>query len=239
MSDDTFLPDDAAFNALRQLPDDGPVIMLNLLEFADDGGEAYRRYGRIALPGIEKRGGAVLYSGTPLMSEGATGQWDQVIIVSYPSRAAFLDMMADPAYRSGLQHRTAGLKRTQLHSFKQSDGTDLPLQPIQLGTGDAATDEIFVLNLLRFKKPGGRTAFESYGEVVRPMIAQRGGGPVLNLEGELPLVSDESWEQLILVRYPAISTLQEMVSTPNWQAANEDRQRGLDLTWAFPTRPGR
>jgi len=28
-----------------------------------------------------------------------------------------------------------------------------------------------------------------------------------------------------------------MVATEAWQNANKDRQRGLDLTWAFPTRP--
>ncbi len=27
-----------------------------------------------------------------------------------------------------------------------------------------------------------------------------------------------------------------LLEFPTWQKANEDRQRGLDLTWAFPTR---
>jgi hypothetical protein len=30
-----------------------------------------------------------------------------------------------------------------------------------------------------------------------------------------------------------------MVASDTWQQANEDRQRGLDLTWAFPTRAAR
>ena len=110
--------------------------------------------------------------------------------------------------------------------------------PVQRATGTAADDEIFVLNLLRFKADGGREEFDKYGRVVRPMIAERGGGPVLMLSGELPLVSDETWEDLILVRYPNLAALQEMVSTQTWQAANEDRERGVDLTWAFPTQAG-
>ena len=69
------------------------------------------------------------------------------------------------------------------------------------------------------------------------MIAELGGGPVIMLTAELPLVADETWEDLILVRYPRLTALQEMVSSDAWQAANEDRLRGVDLTWAFPTKP--
>lgn len=70
----------------------------------------------------------------------------------------------------------------------------------------------------------------------------RSGAPVLILDGELPLVSDQTWQVLYLVRYASIAALQEMVSSSAWQTANEDRQRGLDLTWAVPTQrrgPGR
>ena len=42
MSTDNFLPDDDTFTALAGLPDDHPVVMLNLLEFTDDGGESFR-----------------------------------------------------------------------------------------------------------------------------------------------------------------------------------------------------
>ena len=51
------------------------------------------------------------------------------------------------------------------------------------------------------------------------------------------MVSDEIWEDLYLVRYPKLESLLEMVGTETWARANEDRERGLDLTWAFPTRP--
>ena len=41
MSAESFLPDDATFAALGALPDDDPVVMLNLLEFPGDRGESY------------------------------------------------------------------------------------------------------------------------------------------------------------------------------------------------------
>lgn len=235
MSTDQFLPDDDTLIALAGLPDDAPVVMLNLLEFADDGGESYRRYGAIAWPQIERRGGRILYTGVPLTDEGGGGHWDVVILVEYPSRAAFLDMMADPKYQKGLPFRAAGLKRTVLYAFGQAANPMAP--PIDVVPIDGS-DEIFVLNLLRFK-PDGRAEYQKYGQVVMPMIQERGGSPTLMLDAELPLVSEESWEDLYLVRYPDVESLMEMVATDTWQQANEDRQRGLDLTWAYPTRPAR
>ncbi len=104
-----FMPDEETFAALGELPDDEPVVMLNLLEYADDGGASYAEYGRIAWPQIEKRGGKILYSGAPLGDDSAAGHWDRLILVYYPTRAAFLDMMADHYYRSVLPHRSAGL----------------------------------------------------------------------------------------------------------------------------------
>jgi uncharacterized protein (DUF1330 family) len=238
MIPDDFLPDAATLATLGELPDDAPVVMLNLLEFSDDGGEAYRRYGQIALPQIERRGGKILYSGMPVMDIAEAGHWDRVVIVYYPSRAVFLDMMADSDYQSGLVHRAAGLKRTVLYAFRPSIGpTALPVASVEGASGTAADDEIFVLNLLRYKANGGREEFGKYGQVVRPLIAELGGGPVLMLTAELPLVADEVWEDLILVRYPKLTALQEMVSSDVWQSANEDRLRGIDLTWSLPTKP--
>ena len=233
MGTKNFLPDEATFAALGNLPDDEPVVMLNLLELADDGGESYGRYGRVVLPQLQKRGAHILYNGTPLSDDPAAGHWDRVALAYYPSRAAFLDMMADPNYQAGLPYRTAGLKRTVLYAFRQAEFPAAPALDVVTADGD---DDIFVFNLLRFKADGGRQEYQKYGQVVAPMIRELGGSPALVLRAQLPLVSEETWEDLYLVRYPSPESLREMVTSKEWQKANEDRQRGLDLTWAFPTR---
>lgn len=233
MSTEDFLPDAQTFNSLGALPDDQPVVMLNLLKFPGDAGVSYAGYGRIALPQILKRGGQILYAGEPVFDDPQAGHWDRVILVYYPSRASFLDMMADPDYQRGLPHRRAGLEKTVLYAFHQSDNPMAPpLEPVVVEGGD----EIFVLNLMRFKAQG-RAEYQKYSQVVMPMVLERGGRPAYLLDAELPLVADQSWEDLYLVRYPNVESLQEMVATQAWQTANADRQRGLDLTWAFPTRP--
>jgi len=228
-----FVPDDEALAVLGALPDNEPVVMLNMLEFADDGGESYRRYSANAMPLIEARGCYVLYAGVPLTDRGSGGHWDLVVLVFYPSRASFLDLIADPEYRRGLPDRSTGLKRTVVYAFRQMPGTP-PLNAVSV----TDNEEIFVPNLLRFKPEGGRAEYEKYGKVSGPLMRERGAGITFALQGELPLVSDETWEILFLVRYPTLAALIDMNAQDAWQKANrEHRQRGLDLTWAFPTRP--
>jgi uncharacterized protein (DUF1330 family) len=101
-------------------PDDGPVVMLNLLKFAraagdgSGGGEqAYREYGDAVVTMIEERGGKVLWLGrADQVLIGATDQWDSVVLVQYPSRKAFIEMTSTPEYERAHEHRAAGLEAT-------------------------------------------------------------------------------------------------------------------------------
>ncbi len=72
-------------------------------------------YGAIAVEQVRRRGG-----GLPFLSIveqiliGESESWDQIAIMEYPDRKAFIDMIHDPEYRAALVHRNAGLKRTVL-----------------------------------------------------------------------------------------------------------------------------
>ncbi len=93
--------------------DDGnPIVMLNLLRFAPDGGrESYNSYAQAILPHLEKVGGEVVYFGdtsTPLVAPPGS-EWDAVLLVRYPSRQAFSDMVADPEYQQITHLRTEAL----------------------------------------------------------------------------------------------------------------------------------
>ena len=91
--------------------DDGnPIVMLNLLRFKPDGGrESYNKYARAIVPFLDQVGGEVVYfgdtSGVPLVGEG----WDAVLLVRYPSRTAFSQMVADPDYQAITHLRTQAL----------------------------------------------------------------------------------------------------------------------------------
>jgi len=117
---------------LRDVPDDRPITMVNLLKFRaqaryEDGDEApctgREAYGRYKTAFTETVGAVsqakVVFQG-PVQQVfiGDAGRpetdWDEVLVVRYPSRRHFLAMMADPAYREALRHRYAGLERTVL-----------------------------------------------------------------------------------------------------------------------------
>jgi uncharacterized protein (DUF1330 family) len=98
----------------------GPVVMLNLLRFKGDGGRAsYDAYSREVLGRfLPQVGGEVVYAGsgsTALVAEAGQA-WDAVLLVRYPSRQAFLDMVADPDYQQVTHLRTEALTEAVLQA---------------------------------------------------------------------------------------------------------------------------
>ncbi|TWG91563.1 uncharacterized protein (DUF1330 family) [Nocardioides sp. J9] len=96
---------------------DGPVVMLNLLRFAEGGRELYDQYAEaVTTTFLPRYGGKVVYAGsgsTALVAEDGQA-WDAVLLVRYPSRAAFCQMVADPEYQQVTQLRTRALAEAVL-----------------------------------------------------------------------------------------------------------------------------
>ena len=99
----------AAFTA--KVADDTPLLMLNLLRFQAQasyasgssqtpcsGREAYARYSQTALRKVRGVGGEVqvMAAAQAALIAPADEQWDELLLVRYPSKAAFLSMLADP-----------------------------------------------------------------------------------------------------------------------------------------------
>jgi uncharacterized protein (DUF1330 family) len=99
--------------------DDGPVVMLNLLRFRESGRESYETYARhVAETFLPRYGGEILYAGdgsTALVAEEGQA-WDAVLVVRYPSRAAFSGMVADPEYQAVTHLRTQALAEAVLQA---------------------------------------------------------------------------------------------------------------------------
>jgi uncharacterized protein (DUF1330 family) len=97
--------------------DDGPVVMLNLLRFADGGRALYDEYSRtVGRTFLPRYGGTVLYAGDGLPAlVGEDGQaWDAVLVVRYPSRSAFRELVEDPEYRKIAELRSRALSEAVL-----------------------------------------------------------------------------------------------------------------------------
>jgi uncharacterized protein (DUF1330 family) len=115
--------------ALAGAPEGRPVVMINLLRYRDQasyepgsgfeacsGREAYERYSRYAIRFVRSRGGAVAWQGAAIaVLLGPSGErWDDALLVRYPSKQAFLDMVGDPEYLAITVHRTAALEDSRL-----------------------------------------------------------------------------------------------------------------------------
>jgi uncharacterized protein (DUF1330 family) len=108
-------PTPEQFAALAARPADTPVVMVNLLKFKAQGGlESYLRYGREVAPHLERVGATVRYAGTApavVIGDGERPWWDAILIVEYPTPAAFIDMVTSPDYAKVHEHRAAALER--------------------------------------------------------------------------------------------------------------------------------
>ncbi len=109
-----------AFDELRKRADDGPVQMLNLLDFKPEGGaERYAEYSAAVTPLLQKVGGRVLYAGAGGLALIGPSEWDLVALVEYPSRQAFIEMTSSPEYLEIAHLRTEALERAELHPLDQ------------------------------------------------------------------------------------------------------------------------
>ncbi|MFE9746941.1 DUF1330 domain-containing protein [Saccharothrix saharensis] len=97
----------------------GPVVMLNLLRFAEGGQASYEEYARhLRETFLPRHGGEILYAGagsTVLAAEEGQS-WDAVVVVRYPDRAAFSRMVADPEYQEVTHLRTRALSEAVLQA---------------------------------------------------------------------------------------------------------------------------
>jgi len=89
----------------------GPVVMLNLLRYGPNGEAGYRRYLDGLAHQLERFGAEVLYVGdcSTVLVAPASHEWDAVLLVRYPSRRAFSEMVADPDYQQITHLRTDAL----------------------------------------------------------------------------------------------------------------------------------
>ena len=135
-------PDKDTFALFRENDREGPIHMLNLVRLRDraaypdgreaTGAEAYAAYGRESHPVFSQLGGRIVWRGRfELMLIGPRDEhWDQCFIAQYPSVAAFVEMIRDPAYREAVKHRQAAVLDSRL----------IRLKPTGAGSGFGSPD---------------------------------------------------------------------------------------------------
>jgi uncharacterized protein (DUF1330 family) len=126
--------------------DDGkPVYMLNLMRFNPElkhyagapdisatPREANAIYEDAAIPMLLKRGGFPIYAGEAqganiMVHDPALDHWNRVLVVRYPSRRAFMDLVSDPAYREIAPYKLMALTVVLTPTGKEMAIPELPL----------------------------------------------------------------------------------------------------------------
>ncbi|MFZ5571105.1 MAG: DUF1330 domain-containing protein [Thermodesulfobacteriota bacterium] len=116
-------PTKEQIKALSAAAADEPVVMINLLRFKKEGpgaekngSDLYDRYAENILPILKSIGARVLWVGdvSQVFIGGDEDRWDRVLLVEYPSRRKFLEMIALPEYQRIHQDREAALESSAL-----------------------------------------------------------------------------------------------------------------------------
>lgn len=96
----------------------GPCVMLNLLKFKEGGRADYEEYARRFGTFARRVGAEVLYVGdcsTALVAPDGH-DWDAVLLVRYPTRRAFSEMVADKEYQEITGLRSGALEEAVLQA---------------------------------------------------------------------------------------------------------------------------
>lgn len=97
-------------------PHEGKIWMWNLLRFTDEAGRvSYQRYGEAVRPLVEKRGGRIVLRAHGHMTLIGPEHWDEALVVEYPSRAAFIDMVTSEEYRAIAHFRQDAIVDSRLY----------------------------------------------------------------------------------------------------------------------------
>jgi uncharacterized protein (DUF1330 family) len=109
------MPSDLSPEQLQRLrdSDDGrPFVLAQLLKFAPGGRDQYITYSREAQSILRNSGASVVYAGEcqDLLGTPETLAWDVILLIRYPSRAAYVDMVSSPAFREIAERRRKSLR---------------------------------------------------------------------------------------------------------------------------------
>jgi uncharacterized protein (DUF1330 family) len=93
------------FEALAEIPESQPVVMLNLLKFSDSG-DLYKEYMKAAYPFFVSSGAEILYQGSVIhtfIGDENAAEWDKMLLVKYASKTDFIKMTTSEGYPNSLR----------------------------------------------------------------------------------------------------------------------------------------
>lgn len=92
-----------------------------------------------------------------------------------------------------------------------------------------------MLNLLKFKKEGGRESYARYLEEANKFVENVGGKLLLFSRPKELLNGTETWDLLMLVQYPSRKAFVEMAGNPDYLKIHNFREEALEKAVLYAT----
>ena len=96
---------------------------------------------------------------------------------------------------------------------------------------------IVMVNLLRFKPEGGAETYNEYARVAGRLVKEAGGRIVYHGQYRMPVIGNETWDEVLLVEYPSVTDFMNMVGSEAYQRAVKYRSESLLDSRLYFTRP--
>lgn len=98
---------------------------------------------------------------------------------------------------------------------------------------------VVMLNLLRFRRDGGRQRYAQYARELTDVLPRFGGEVLYAGDGGTALVAEDgqAWDAVLCVRYPSRRAFSEMVADPDYQRVTHLRTEALEEAVLQPTSP--
>ena len=94
-----------------------------------------------------------------------------------------------------------------------------------------------MLNLLKFKKEGGRESYLRYIKESGPFVEGVGAKVIYFGKPKELLQGTEDWDLLMLVQYPSRKAFLTMANNPDYLKAHEWREKGVERAVLYATEP--
>jgi uncharacterized protein (DUF1330 family) len=82
---------------------------------------------------------------------------------------------------------------------------------------EARPGPIQLLNLLEFRRPDGRAAFDRYAAVSLPLVLAHGGQPLAGGEAGTVLAGEGGWDLVVAMRFPDVEHFIGLVTDERYQ----------------------
>ena len=109
-------------------PADDPVFIVDLLRFSDGSGDTYQSYRDALHEAAAAQGASLVWRGSTdtYVLGSATPAFQEMVVTSYPNRAAHINTLSDPAVIAASNARLDGLETHWIYTAGGS-GVDLGL----------------------------------------------------------------------------------------------------------------